>query len=103
MVCDSEYGIKKNLKWANKKLRGIIGGDAFWFDYNRATHTFEFWEKRGPMQQMVFPVNVARRALPEISEWEIEHAINFIRSSRSPENEDVWLKHKKYKQWRPDA
>lgn len=98
MMYDSEFNIKRNLEWANKKLRNTLCSPNFWFDFNRVKRQFEFWEKRGPITQMVFPLDFAGEPLERITEWELRHAVYFVHGVRTPEKEENYYKHKEYKQ-----
>lgn len=87
--------IKKRIKWANEKIRAYCGPDYF-FKFNEETDKFEFWEHRGPLTQMVFPLDVGNRPLRDITDWELQHAIHFVRKVRNPEAQENYYKYKEY-------
>lgn len=90
--------IEERLEWANQKVRTYCGPN-FWFEFNRNERVFEAWEKRGPMRQMLFPVDVNGEPLPTITDWEIMHMIRFVRRRRTTQAEKRYYDDKEYKQW----
>lgn len=95
--------INKRLRWANERIR-IYCGPNFWFQFSYRYNRFEFWEQRGPIRQMVFPVDMGGYPLPDITDWEIEHAVKFLRKRRTGKSEENFYKYKEYKKWtEPDS
>lgn len=94
--------IKRVLDKANKKIRTYCGPN-YWFDYNQSDGKFWFIEKRGPMINWIFPLDLNGNPLPYITEWEIFHAVTFLRRSRRPETEQAFFDEKQYRRWQPNA
>lgn len=90
--------IEEHLKLANIKVRTYCGPN-FWFQYNKLEHRFEAWEQRGPMLQMLFPVDVNGIPLAEITDWEIEHLVKFVRRRRTTQSEREFFQNQEYRKW----
>lgn len=102
MRIHADSRIKQILEKANKRIRAYCGPN-YWFDYNLKDGKFWFIERRGPMINWIFPLDLNGYPLPNITEWEVYHAVKFLRRRRSPQAEEEFYKEKKYRQWYPDA
>ena len=92
--------IEKEIQKANKSVRAYCGNN-FWFEYSYKEGCYELWEQRGPMRQLVIPLNIPNRK-PEIGDMGLYLAYNFVRHRRKNRDED-FHKYKLYKQWtKPD-
>lgn len=92
--------IKELLEKANKKIRAYCGPNYF-FDYNMLDGKFWFKEKRGPMLNWIFPLDVQGHPLAFITDWEISYAVTFLRRRRS--HEEDFYRNKEYRRWYPNA
>lgn len=80
---------------ANNRIWGYIGRDWF-FAFNEENQRYEFWEHRGPLKTMVFPLTINERPLHDITDWEIYHAVEFVRRARSVKTQENFFKYKEY-------
>lgn len=105
MIYNNDYHINKYLESANKSLCANLRctTDKFWFEYNRAEKRYEFWEKRGPMKNMVFPVDFRGEPLSKLTNWEVRTAVLFVRGARTTAKEENYYKNKEYRKWMPNA
>lgn len=79
----SKDDIIKTCEEATESVNKILGGDRYLFVYNDRRQRYEFWEGRCSSPQCIFPLTVGNRPLQEITQWEIYHAVNFVRKQRS--------------------
>lgn len=100
--------VERILTEANKKLRTHAGPN-FYFKYDKKERQFQLWEKRGPLTQMVFPLNVGSWNIPFITDIEIRMAKQFVLRRRKDRDRDYYkykeynkiLKPNDYVDWRP--
>ena len=90
--------LDKRVKEPNRRIRKICGPNYF-FLYNGLEQRFEFWEIRGPISQMVFPVVVTGLELTRITDNEMWFATNFVREARGDRAQEQYYKNKEYKKW----
>lgn len=74
--------IQEMCEEATDRVNKILGGDRYGFLYNERTWEFEFWELRTPRPQCLFPLDLNGEPLDEITDWEIFHAVQFVRRRR---------------------
>ena len=91
--------IKRRCEWATSRVNSILGGNSLWFEFNKLEHRFEFWEQRGPVTQMIFPLTLGNSPLPDITDWEIRHAVQFVQRARQKYAEDRYYQQKEYEKW----
>lgn len=91
--------IKERCEWATHRVQAIVGGDNYWFQYNEHEWMFEFWERRGPIKQLIFPLELNGEPLRNITDWEVHHAVNFVRSVRHQRAQEEYFNNKKYEQY----
>ncbi len=72
----------ERCKWATERVNAVLGGDRYAFKFNEKTHEFEFWEVNTPKPQCIFPLDLNGEPLSDITDWEIEYAIKFVRRRR---------------------
>ena len=76
-------------KKSTDRLESIVGHtQRFRFVFNRREKRFEFWERRGPYYNMVFPITVNEKPLKDITDWEMKHAVQFVKKKRAQEEAD---------------
>lgn len=102
MRIHADISIKEILAKANKKIRSYCGPN-YWFDYDLRDGKFWFIERRGPMINRIFPLDLNGNPLSKITDWELYHAINFLRGRRRPETEEKFYAEKQYRRWYPNA
>lgn len=90
---------EERCKWATERVNNILGGDSYRFEYNEKEWRFEFWEDRATITQMIFPLTLGNTPLPDITDWEIRHAVNFVRRLRREEAQKRFLQQKEYEKW----
>jgi hypothetical protein len=100
MRIHSSAKIQRVLAKANKRVRAYCGPNYF-FDYNMMDGKFWFKEKRGPMLNWIFPLDVQNHPLSDITDWEMNYAVTFLRKRRS--NEEAFYANKEYRRWYPNA
>lgn len=86
-------------EWATERVNAIVGGKDYWFKFNQYESRFEFWEQRGPIKQMVFPLTVGDKPLQDITDWEIKHAVNFVRRARQQRAQEQYFWNKEYEKY----
>ena len=87
----------EETKKANRVLRHVVGPN-YKFYFNEMEREYELWEQRGPMFQLIIPIQFAGEKLNRITDREIRFARGFVMRRRAKNDEDYY-KHKEYKKW----
>lgn len=106
VLLENMFNQKRNdiCEEATNRLNKILGGSDYFFKFNSVRDRFEFWEDVGPVLQMVFPLTLNNEPLNDVTDWEIYHAVNWVRKKREKEVKERYIREGKYKkQILPDA
>lgn len=86
---------KETQKWT-KQLYDYVGRN-FFFMFNALERRYEFWEHRGPMTTIIFPLTLNSENFNHIGSWNFFNCVKFARRARSQATEIEYMKKKKYK------
>ncbi len=86
----------KETRKFTRDIQRITGSKNFYFMLNRLERRYEFWEHRGPLTTLVFPLSINNQNFQYIGRWNLINCVNFIIRARQASREKEYLQRKEY-------